>query len=171
VYVALAAIIGTVTAASTTADSRCWASRRWPAEEIFTGSPLSTQDSESAYARLAPVSTVGITDASMPLTPDEAGWFLVRLAEGDGLAADDPIAALRNRTVKMRMGGGGVNETEALALVVMAWNARRAGETRSKLQLPRVGLLRRTSRSSGDLQGHERGREPMPTPPQAVLHV
>jgi hypothetical protein len=40
----------------------------------------------------------------------------------------------------MRMGGGRVNATEALALVVMAWNARRVGETRSKLQLPRGGL-------------------------------
>lgn len=74
------------------------------------------------------------------LDPDEAGWFHARLADGDGLAADDPIAALRNRIVKMRVGGGRVNETEALALVVMAWNAWRAGETRSKLQLPRGGL-------------------------------
>src|ERR1700712_1248841 len=71
---------------------------------------------------------------------DEAGWFLSRLADGDGLAADDPIAALRNRIVKMRVGGGRVNETDALALVVMAWNARRPGETRTKLQLPRGGL-------------------------------
>ena len=32
-----------------------------------------------------------------------------------------------------------VNEAEALALVVMAWNSRRAGEIRSKLRLPRAG--------------------------------
>ena len=40
----------------------------------------------------------------------------------------------------MRMGGGRVNDTDALALVIMAWNAHRAGETRTKLQLPRGGL-------------------------------
>ena len=91
--------------------------------------------------RLVPASIVGVAHwLFADLDTDEAGWFLARLADGDGLAADDPIAALRNRIVKMRMGGGRVNETEALALVVMAWNARRAGETRSKLQLPRGGL-------------------------------
>jgi hypothetical protein len=74
------------------------------------------------------------------LDPDDAAWFLARLADGDGLAADDPIAALRNRIVKMRVGGGRVNETDALALIILAWNAHRSGETRSKLQLPRGGL-------------------------------
>jgi hypothetical protein len=54
--------------------------------------------------------------------------------------AEDPIAALRNRIVKMRVGGGRVNETDALALVIMAWNTHRAGERRSKLQMPRGGL-------------------------------
>jgi hypothetical protein len=74
------------------------------------------------------------------LDPDEAGEFLSHLADGDGLATDDPIAALRNRVVNMRVSGGRVNETEAIALLVMAWNARRAGERRTKLQLPRGGL-------------------------------
>lgn len=74
------------------------------------------------------------------LDPDAADWFLSRLADGDGLSADDPIAALRNRIVKMRVGGGRVNETDALALAINAWNAHRAGETRTKLQLPRGGL-------------------------------
>ena len=74
------------------------------------------------------------------LDPDDAEWFLHRLADGDGLAADDPIAALRNRIVKMRVGGGRVAETDALALAINAWNAKRAGETRTKLQLPRGGL-------------------------------
>ena len=47
----------------------------------------------------------------------------------------------------MGLAAGPVNETEALALVIMAWNARRAGETRSKMQLPRGGL------TSGELPG------------------
>lgn len=69
---------------------------------------------------------------------DDALWFLSRLADGDGLAADDPISALRNRIVKMRMGGGRVNETDALALAIFAWNAKRMGESRTKLQLPKA---------------------------------
>ena len=94
-----------------------------------------------ATRTLLPASIIGLAHwLFSDLDPDEASWFLARLADGDGLAADDPIAALRNRIVKMRVGGGRVNETEALALLVMAWNARRAGETRSKLQLPRGGL-------------------------------
>jgi hypothetical protein len=94
-----------------------------------------------ASRTLLPASIVGLAHWLLAdIDPDEAGWFLARLADGDGLAAEDPIAALRNRVVKMRVGGGRVNETEALALVVMAWNAKRAGETRSKLQLPRGGL-------------------------------
>jgi hypothetical protein len=94
-----------------------------------------------ASRTLLPASIVGLCHwLFSDLDPDDASWFLARLADGDGLAADDPIAALRNRIVKMRVGGGRVNETEALALAVMAWNARRAGETRTKLQLPRGGL-------------------------------
>lgn len=94
-----------------------------------------------AARALLPASIIGLAHwLFSDLDPDDASVFLARLADGDGLAADDPIAALRNRIVKMRVGGGRVSETEALALVVMAWNARRAGETRSKLQLPRGGL-------------------------------
>lgn len=74
------------------------------------------------------------------LDGDAADWFLHRLSDGDELSADDPIAVLRNRVVKMRMGGGRVNETDALALAIYAWNAHRAGETRTKLQMPRGGL-------------------------------
>lgn len=90
---------------------------------------------------LLPSSVIGLCHwLFSDLDPDAASWFLTRLADGDGLAADDPIAALRTRVVKMRVGGGRVPETEALALVIYAWNAHRAGETRTKLQLPRGGL-------------------------------
>lgn len=90
---------------------------------------------------LLPASVVGLSHwLFSPLDPDDADWFLARAADGDGLPASSPIAALRNRVVKMRVGGGRVNETEALALVIYAWNAHRSGETRSKLQMPRGGL-------------------------------
>lgn len=74
------------------------------------------------------------------LDPDAAEWFLGRLADGDGLSVDDPIAVLRGRIVKMRVGGRRVNETDALALTIHAWNAHRAGETRTQLRLPKGGL-------------------------------
>lgn len=90
---------------------------------------------------LLPASVIGLCHwLFSPLEPDEADWFLARVADGDGLPSNSPISALRNRIVKMRVGGGRVNETEALALVVYAWNAHRAGETRTKLQMPKGGL-------------------------------
>jgi hypothetical protein len=90
---------------------------------------------------LLPASVIGLCHwLFSPLDPDAADWFLARVSDGDGLAKDDPIAALRNRIVKMRVGGGRVNETEALALVIYSWNAFRAGEARTKLQMPKGGL-------------------------------
>lgn len=71
---------------------------------------------------------------------DEATWFMLRVADGDGIPATDPIAVLRNRVIKLRVSGGRINETEGLALTIRAWNAHRAGETRSKLQMPKGGL-------------------------------
>ena len=86
-----------------------------------------------AAGTLLPASIIGLCHWLFnDIDPDEAGEFLARFADGDSLAADDPIAALSNRVVQMRVGGGRVNETEALALVILAWNARRSGETRSK---------------------------------------
>lgn len=97
--------------------------------------------SKLASRSLLPSSVVGLCHwLFSDLDPDAASWFLARLADGDGLAADDPIAVLRTRIIKMRVGGGRVHETEALALAIHAWNAHRAGETRTKLQLPRGGL-------------------------------
>lgn len=97
--------------------------------------------SKLASRSLLPSSVIGLCHwLCSDLDPDAASWFLARLADGDGLSADDPIAALRTRIVRMRVGGGGVHETEALALAIYAWNAHRAGETRTKLQLPRGGL-------------------------------
>jgi hypothetical protein len=73
------------------------------------------------------------------LDADEADWFLSRVADRDGLASDHPAAALRNRIVKMRIGGGRVNETDALALAIYAWNALRAGRRGPSCRCLRVG--------------------------------
>lgn len=71
---------------------------------------------------------------------DGATWFLSRVYDGDSIPASSPIFALRKRIGEMRLAGGRVHETEALALTIRAWNAWRAGETRTKLQMPRGGL-------------------------------
>jgi hypothetical protein len=90
---------------------------------------------------LLPASVIGLGHwLFSPLDPDDADWFLARAADGDGLPSNSPVAILRKRIVNMRVGGGRVNETDALALVIYAWNAHRAGETRTKLQMPRGGL-------------------------------
>lgn len=90
---------------------------------------------------LLPASVIGLCHwLFSAIDADEADWFLARIADGDGLSSNHPVAALRSRIVKMRVGGGRVNETEALALTIYAWNAHRSGETRSKLQMPKGGL-------------------------------
>lgn len=90
---------------------------------------------------LLPASVIGLCHwLFSAIDADDADWFLARIADGDGLPANHPIAALRARIVKMRLSGGRVNETEALALTIYAWNAHRSGETRSKLQMPKGGL-------------------------------
>jgi hypothetical protein len=74
------------------------------------------------------------------LDAEAASWFLMRVSDGDGLASSDPIAQLRGRITRLRVRGGRINETEGLALTIRAWNAHRAGETRTKLQMPKGGL-------------------------------
>jgi hypothetical protein len=94
-----------------------------------------------ASRALLPASIFGLSHFLFSdLDPDAAEWFLARLADGDGLASNDPIAVLRGRIVKMRVGGGRVNETDALALTIYAWNAHRAGQTRAHLRMPKGGL-------------------------------
>lgn len=75
---------------------------------------------------------------------NQANWFLLRVADGDGIAAAHPIAVLRARVTRLRVSGGRINETEGLALTIQAWNAYRAGEQRSRLQIPRGGLSNET---------------------------
>lgn len=90
---------------------------------------------------LLPASVIGLCHYLFArYDADQAYWFLERVADGDSLAATHPVAALRERLLRMRLSGGRIHETEALALVIKAWNACRAGESRSKLQLPPGGL-------------------------------
>lgn len=88
-----------------------------------------------------PASVIGLCHFLFAkIDPDAATWFFLRVADGDGIPATDPIAVLRNRVIKLRVSGGRINETEGLALTIRAWNAHRAGETRTKLQMPKGGL-------------------------------
>lgn len=88
-----------------------------------------------------PASVIGLCHFLFAqLDSDSATWFFLRVADGDGIPAADPIAVLRNRVTRLRVSGGRINETEGLALTIRAWNAHRAGETRTKLQMPKGGL-------------------------------
>ncbi|MFW6869214.1 hypothetical protein ACOACQ_17635 [Nocardioides sp. CPCC 206347] len=88
-----------------------------------------------------PASVIGLCHFLFSqLDSDAATWFFLRVADGDGIPATDPIAVLRNRVIKLRVSGGRINETEGLALTIRAWNAHRAGESRTKLQMPKGGL-------------------------------
>lgn len=97
--------------------------------------------SKLASRERLPASVIGLCHYLFSkLDPDDATWFFLRVADGDGLPAADPIAVLRERVTRLRLSGGRINETEGLALAIRAWNAHRAGETRTKLQMPRGGL-------------------------------
>ncbi|WP_336214460.1 hypothetical protein [Nonomuraea sp. LPB2021202275-12-8] len=63
---------------------------------------------------------------------EQADWFMERLVDGVMLEEDHPVRRLRIRLDKENR----ISETEALALIISAWNAFRAGEKRKKLQLP-----------------------------------
>lgn len=71
---------------------------------------------------------------------EDANEFMSRLADGVGLAAGSPVLAFRNRWIKERDLGGRIRETEVLALLFLAWNHFRAGNSVTKLQLPKAGL-------------------------------
>jgi len=106
--------------------------------EIRTSAELA---SKLASRERLPASVIGLCHYLFSKTdPDDATWFLMRVADGDGIAATDPIAVLRARITKLRVAGGRINETEGLALTIRAWNAHRSGETRTKLAMPRGGL-------------------------------
>jgi hypothetical protein len=76
---------------------------------------------------------------------DAATWFLDRVADGAELRTGHPVLALRERIRREREDSRGRMSTEiALALVITAWNAYRAGRTLQKVQLPKGGLSAET---------------------------
>ncbi len=106
--------------------------------EIRTSADLA---SRLASRERLPASVIGLCHYLFAqIDPDAATWFFLRAADSDGIPATDPIAVLRNRVIRLRGAGGRINETEGLALTIRAWNAHRAGETRTKLQMPKGGL-------------------------------
>lgn len=73
----------------------------------------------------------------------EAQFFLDRVADGAGLPSGHPVLILRERIRRERdlaTRRNGVDPDATIALVIYAWNAHRAGERRTKLQLPKGGL-------------------------------
>lgn len=75
------------------------------------------------------------------LHAEQADWFFDRLADGSQLSPGHPILALRNRLNDFNDGRSRLRDFEVLALVILAWNATRAGEdSRQRVQLPRGGL-------------------------------
>ena len=52
------------------------------------------------------------------LDAEAATWFLLRVSDGLNLSEGDPIAVLRDRIARLRVGGGRINETVGLALTI-----------------------------------------------------
>lgn len=93
-----------------------------------------------ASRSLLPASIVGLAHwLFSAIDPDKATWFLQRVVDED-VPRNHPARTLHRRIVTMRLAGGRVNETEALALTIRAWNAYRNGENPTKFQMPKGGL-------------------------------
>lgn len=89
---------------------------------------------------LLPASVVGLSHwLFSAIDPDAATWFVSRVVDED-VPTDHPARVLHRRIVGMRLSGGRVNETEALALTIRAWNAFRSGRSAQKFQMPKGGL-------------------------------
>lgn len=113
--------------------------------DLFTQNPSIRESAEIASKlgtrSMLPNSIVGLTHYLFSQDDrDKATWFMTKVYDGDGLSFGDPIYALRKRIMDMRISGGRVNETEALALTILAWNAARKGKKLARLQLPKGGL-------------------------------
>jgi len=74
---------------------------------------------------------------------ETANWFMQRIADGAGLQLGHPALVFRDRLRRERealRGRGNLSADLILALLIKAWNAHRAGDTITKLQLPTGGL-------------------------------
>lgn len=89
---------------------------------------------------LLPASVLGLSHWLFSAIDAEAAtWFIARVVDED-VPTGHPARVLHRRIVAMRLAGGRVHETEALALTIRAWNAYRKGETPRKFQMPKGGL-------------------------------
>lgn len=96
--------------------------------------------SKLSSRNLLPASVIGLAHwLFSDIDPDQATWFIGRVVDED-VEVDHPARVLNRRIVSMRIAGGRVNESDALALIIRAWNAYRAGESPRKFQMPRGGL-------------------------------
>lgn len=72
-----------------------------------------------------------------------ARWFLGRLADGASLAPDSPVLVLRNRIIKDKQEArGSINSGYTLAMIIIGWNAYRAGQALKIIKIPAGGLTR-----------------------------
>ncbi len=100
--------------------------------------------SKLSSRNLLPASVIGLAHWLFSgIDPDLATWFVNRIVDED-VPRDHPARVLNRRIVSMRIAGGRVNESEALALTIRAWNAFRAGESPERFQMPRGGLTNRS---------------------------
>lgn len=96
--------------------------------------------SKLASRTLLPASVLGLAHwLFSDIDPDQATFFIARVIDED-VPTGHPARTLHRRIVNLRINGGRVNESEALALTIRAWNAYRAGETPRKFQMPKGGL-------------------------------
>lgn len=68
---------------------------------------------------------------------EQADIFIKDMIEGVGLAKGDPVLALRERLIKNKSSKARLPGREIFILGLKAWNDRRAGKTRTKVQTTR----------------------------------
>lgn len=73
--------------------------------------------------------------------PDEAQYFLDRLADGAELKVGSPILALRERNIRNKADRRSDSERAQSGLLIKAWNAYRQGKRMGKMQLPQGGAF------------------------------
>lgn len=73
--------------------------------------------------------------------PDDAQYFLDRLADGAELKVGSPILALRERNIRNKADRRSDSDRTQSGLLIKAWNAYRQGKRMGKMQLPHGGAF------------------------------
>ena len=112
--------------------------------QVVASAEFARSRDRSRKARVLSASVLGLCHWLFSrIDPVQAEWFLGRVLDGAMLEMRHPAYALRERINRMKLSGARTDDAEAVALVIVAWNAFRAGEDRVKLQLPSGGRLTR----------------------------